>query len=74
MTGSEGNPLGSDIADRLSRLSPHRTHESNWLMSLLCRFGGHCWHETEFGSVPPQKLSFCLWCTKVKVGGSTLGI
>ena len=25
----------------LAKMSPHRTHESNWLKTLLCRFGLH---------------------------------
>jgi hypothetical protein len=54
-------------AEFLPKLSPHRVHESSWLKSLPCSFGVHRWYETEFGSVPPQKVILCLWCTRGKL-------
>jgi len=62
MATSDGKP----IAENVARLSPHRTHESSWLKSVLCGFGMHRWYRTEFGSIPPQTITFCLWCTKAK--------
>ncbi len=40
------NPI-SDISaaeEALARLSPHRTHESNWFKALLCALGLHRWY------------------------------
>jgi hypothetical protein len=54
--------------DALSRLSPHRTHESNWLKALLCALGLHRWYSpTLTALVPQQGIRFCRWCPAVKV-------
>jgi len=37
----------SRAGDALARLSPHRTHESNWLKALLCALGLHRWYSPE---------------------------
>ena len=56
LTGeSEGrdNPPGGESAEEgLARLSPHRTHESNWFKALLCAVGLHRWYcpSLKFGS------------------------
>lgn len=52
----------------MAKLSPHRTHESNWLKSLLCRFGFHRWYYPDLGALmPAQRIGFCRWCPVVKL-------
>ena len=50
----------------LVNLYPHRTHESNWLMSLLCKLGLHGWYRLEQSG---ENAALYRWCPKVKVNG-----
>jgi len=51
----------------LAKLSPHRTHESNWVKTLLCRFGMHRWYYPDLDAlIPGQRIGFCRWCPAVK--------
>jgi hypothetical protein len=50
----------------LAKLSPHRTHESNWLKGLLCRFGLHRWYYPDLHAlVPAPRIGFCRWCPAI---------
>ena len=52
------------------KLSPHRTHESNWLKALLCKAGWHSWYRLHFdASIQAREVTLCHWCPKVKVDG-----
>jgi thiamine biosynthesis protein ThiS len=63
--------LPADLSpEALARLSPNRVHESNWLMSLLCRLGLHRWYFLNLGSsIPAHEVALCRWCSKVKIHG-----
>lgn len=53
-----------------AKLSPHRTHESNWFKSLLCKLGWHRWYQLSLAhAIPENEVSLCRWCPKVKVDG-----
>jgi len=56
------------------KLSPHRAHESNWIMSLLCWCGWHHWYRLNVGDrLAPSEIHFCRWCPKVEVNGAVVG-
>ena len=60
----------SDIALRVARLWPHREHESNSLLGLLCRVGLHRWRRLDLANLMPDKdVLHCFWCSRVKVNG-----
>jgi len=45
MTAARRNPPNPQSPEAaLARLSPHRTHESNWFKFLLCAVGLHRWY------------------------------
>ncbi len=59
-----------DFAIRAAKLWPHREHESNALMSLLCRVGLHHWRRLNLATLIPDKdILHCFWCSKVKIDG-----
>jgi hypothetical protein len=35
----------------LAKLSPHRTHESNWVKTALCTFGLHRWYHPKLDAL-----------------------
>jgi hypothetical protein len=44
----------------LAKLSPHRTHESNWFKTLLCKLRLHRWYEPDLSSLDvKQRIRFC---------------
>jgi len=47
--------LANISADAWAKLSPHRTHESNWLKNLLCSAGLHRWYPLDLGSSTPAQ-------------------
>ena len=60
-------------AESLAKLSPHRTHESNWLKELLCKVGLHRWYYVSMeSSIPGKELVLCRSCPKAKL--RTLGV
>jgi hypothetical protein len=60
--------IPEEVLAKLSKLSPHRTHESNWLKTLLCRFGLHRWYYPDLDALmPAQRIGFCRWCPAVKL-------
>lgn len=70
MKGAE-NPLpDSKLAIRVAELWPHREHESNTVLSLLCHVGLHRWRRLDLATLIPNKdILHCFWCSKVKVDG-----
>lgn len=58
------------LATSLTRLWPHREHESNALQSMLCRAGFHRWQKLDLREIAPAKdVSFCSRCSKVRIDG-----
>lgn len=54
--------------EMFAKLSPHRTHESNWLKNTLCHFGAHRWYFVNAEELlPGTEVSLCRWCDKAKV-------
>jgi hypothetical protein len=67
-------PLGtspdSELAVQVDKLWPHREHESNSILGLLCRGGLHRWRRLDLGAlVPDRNIAHCFWCSKVKIDG-----
>ncbi len=59
-----------NLAKRLAKLWPHRSHESNWLKSSLCAIHLHRWATLALdGLVPCKRVRFCRWCSHVEVDG-----
>jgi hypothetical protein len=70
------NPHSSDAerAQALAQLWPHRWHESNCLLNILCSFGMHRWMKLDLSAfVPSREVRFCFWCEKVKLDGVVYG-
>jgi hypothetical protein len=60
----------AELAVRVAKLWPHREHESNLAMGLLCRVGLHRWRRLDLATLIPDKVVVhCFWCSKVKVDG-----
>jgi hypothetical protein len=60
----------SEIAVRLAKLWPHREHEANGVLALLCRIGLHRWRRLDVATLVPEKdIRYCFRCSKVKVDG-----
>ena len=56
-------------AKSLSKLWPHRMHESNYLKNLCCCFGLHRWTRLDLSALELHKdVIFCRWCLKIKIG------
>ncbi|MBZ5554650.1 MAG: hypothetical protein LAO21_18185 [Acidobacteriia bacterium] len=60
----------SELATRVAKLWPHREHESNGVLGLLCSVGFHRWRRLDLATLMPDKdILHCFWCSKVKVDG-----
>jgi hypothetical protein len=60
----------SKLATQVAKLWPHREHESNSILGLLCRAGLHCWRRLDLAELVPEKdIAYCFWCSKVKIDG-----
>jgi hypothetical protein len=58
------------LARSLSKLWPHREHESNAVKNLFCRFGLHRWRQLDLRElVPDKEVHYCFWCPKVRIDG-----
>lgn len=58
-------------ARMLSRLWPHRLHESNYLKNLFCYFGLHRWTNLDLRSLRVEKnVRFCRWCSAIKINSA----
>jgi hypothetical protein len=65
----------SELAVRAGKLWPHREHESNSALGLLCRAGLHRWRRLDLATLMPGKdILHCFWCSKVKVDGAVYDI
>jgi hypothetical protein len=70
MSSSEHAEPDSELAKRVAKLWPHREHESNSILGLLCRIGLHRWRKLDLSSIAPGKdVCHCFWCSKVKIDG-----
>jgi hypothetical protein len=59
-----------ELALQVSRLWPHREHEANAALGLLCRAGLHRWRQLDLAQLfPGRNISFCFWCSRVKLDG-----
>lgn len=60
----------SELAVRVAKLWPHREHEANSVLGLLCRAGLHRWRRLDLTELMPGRdILHCFWCSKVKVDG-----
>ena len=60
----------SELAVRVAKLWPHREHEANGALGLLCRAGMHRWRRLNLTSLVPDKdIAYYFWCSKVKIDG-----
>jgi hypothetical protein len=57
----------SEVAIRAAKLWPHREHEANSVLGLLCRIGLHRWRRDLTAVMPCNHILHCFWCSKVKV-------
>ena len=58
------------LAVRFAKLWPHREHEANSVLGLLCRVGVHRWRRLDLTALAPGKdVAHCFWCSKVKMDG-----
>jgi hypothetical protein len=70
MKGQENPPPDSELASRVAKLWPHREHEANGVLGLLCRVGLHRWRRLDIATLIPDKdVLHCFWCSRVKVDG-----
>ena len=61
----------AEIAQKAARLWPHREHESNIVLSQLCRLGLHHWKRLDLTKLAPGKnIRHCFWCSKVEIDGT----
>jgi hypothetical protein len=61
-----------DLAVRVAKIWPHREHESNSVLGVLCHFALHRWRQLDMASLVPEKeILHCFWCSKVKIDGIT---
>jgi hypothetical protein len=64
----------AELAQSLAQLWPHRWHESNCLLNILCHAGLHRWMKLDLSAfVPDREVRFCFWCEKVKLDGVIYG-
>ena len=57
-----------ELIASLSKLWPHREHESNAIKNLLCHIGLHRWRQLDLSELHPNRdVHFCFWCSKIKV-------
>ena len=53
----------SDLAVPVAKLWPHRKHEANSVLGLLCRVGLHRWRRLDLATLAPGKdILHCFWC------------
>ncbi|HLY61345.1 MAG TPA: hypothetical protein VKV95_11395 [Terriglobia bacterium] len=70
MESAENALPDSELAIRVAKLWPHRKHESNSVVGLLCRVGLHRWRRLNLAALVPEKdILHCFWCSKVKIDG-----
>jgi hypothetical protein len=69
VSGEEPSP-DSDLAIRVAKLWPHREHEANSALALVCRLGLHRWRRLDLRRLVPDKdILHCFWCSRVKIDG-----
>jgi hypothetical protein len=60
----------AELARRVARLWPHREHEANSALALLCRLGLHRWRQLDLETLAPGRdIRFCFRCSKVRIDG-----
>ena len=70
MESPERRLRDSELAGRIAKLWPHREHESNSVLGLLCRIDLHRWRRLDLLSLVPDKdIFYCFWCSKIKIDG-----
>jgi hypothetical protein len=64
------NASDAVLAQSLANLWPHRWHESNCVLNILCGCGLHRGFELDWSAfVPEREVKFCFWCEKIKLDG-----
>lgn len=72
MNPTADQPSTSDLAAQVARLWPHREHEANPLLALLCNAGLHRWRRLDLdGLVRGHDVQHCFRCSRVKIDGIT---
>ena len=70
MNRHEAQRPDPELAAQVARLWPHREHEANPLLALLCRAGMHRWRCLDLASlVPGNDVQHCFRCSRVKIDG-----
>lgn len=60
----------AELATSLAKLWPNREHESNAIKGLCCRYGLHRWRQLNLEElIPDKEVSYCFWCSKVRIDG-----
>jgi hypothetical protein len=58
------------LVAQAAKLWPNRKHEASAVAGLACRVGIHRWRRLDLTSLAPNKdISFCFWCSKVRIDG-----
>jgi hypothetical protein len=71
MTSPENLLTECGLSFRAAKLWPHRKHEANPVVGLLCRAGLHRWRRLDLSELMPHKdVLHCFRCPKVKIDGT----
>jgi len=72
MNGLDKGGPDSELALRVKKLWPHREHESNSILGVLCRVGLHRWRRLDTSQLFPGKdIAYCFWCSSIKIDGAS---
>ena len=59
-----------ELIASLSKLWPHREHESSAVKNMFCHIGLHRSRQLDLSELHPNRdVHFCFWCPKIKVDG-----
>jgi hypothetical protein len=60
----------AELAAALSKLWPHREHESSLFRTVSCALGLHQWRSLELGALARgRNIRFCFGCSRVSIDG-----
>jgi hypothetical protein len=74
MSSIQGSESDTVLAQSLTKLWPHRQHESSWLKNLFCALHLHRWAQLDLThQAPGRDIWFCRWCDKIRIDGVMFG-
>jgi hypothetical protein len=74
LTRETASDADIELARSLSKLWPHRVHESSVWKNLLCTFHLHRWAQLNLSSqAPGRNVRFCRWCERIAIDGKSFG-